>query len=178
MEFATEMVIKASVSGMRDHEVPITLRPDGRRGPRTYARGATAGGTCGSCCSTAPTGFFSIPGLVMVAVGLGVGGWLLPGPRRFFGAELDVHTLLYAGLAVLMGVQAVVFAISARMLAVAEGLRPDDRLRRFHRSATLEAGLVVGGAAGRRRARRLAVGGVVLARSRFGPLSPSERCAR
>jgi glycosyltransferase involved in cell wall biosynthesis len=49
MEFASEMVVKATLMGLRMTEVPTTLSPDGRAG-------ATAGGTCASCCSSARAG--------------------------------------------------------------------------------------------------------------------------
>lgn len=56
MEFASEMVVKASLAQYRIAEVPTTLKPDGRSRPRTCARGAMAGGTCDSCCCTARAG--------------------------------------------------------------------------------------------------------------------------
>lgn len=145
MEFASEMVIKASVAAMRISEVPVTLSPDGRSRPPHLRPWRDGWRHLRFMLLYSPNWLFLIPGLALVAVGLAVGGWLLPGPRQFFGAELDVHTLLYAGLAVLLGVQSVVFAFFARVLAVRDGLRPADGLFRFLTGKSrLELGLVVG----------------------------------
>jgi hypothetical protein len=145
MEFASEMVIKASVAGMRVSEVPVTLAPDGRsRAPhlRPWRDGWRH---LRFMLLYSPDWLFLIPGLILAASGLAAGAWLLPGPRRVLGVELDVHTLLYSGLAVLLGVQAVAFALFARVLAVLEGLRPADGVFRcLTRHARLEVGLTVG----------------------------------
>ena len=62
MEFASEMVVKATLDGLRITEVPTTLSPDGRIAAAAPAHlVATAGGTCASCCSTARAGCSSIP---------------------------------------------------------------------------------------------------------------------
>ena len=93
-----------------------------------------------------PHWLFLYPGAALALVGLAVVAWLLPGPRHVGGVELDVHTMLYGALAVLIGVQALGFAIFSKTFAAAEGLLPESaRQRWFHRWATLEAGLVVGG---------------------------------
>ena len=56
MEFASEMVVKATLAKQRVVEVPTTLSPDGRSRPRICEAGAMAGGTCVSCCCSAPAG--------------------------------------------------------------------------------------------------------------------------
>ena len=61
MEFASEMVVKATLNGQRVTEVPTTLAKDGRSRPRTCTPGGTAGGTCGSCCCSARAGCSSCP---------------------------------------------------------------------------------------------------------------------
>ena len=61
MEFASEMVVKATLAGQRVTEVPTTLSKDGRSRRRTCAPGGTAGGTCGSCCCSARAGCSSCP---------------------------------------------------------------------------------------------------------------------
>jgi len=72
--------------------------------------------------------------------------WLLPGPRTIGTVTFDVHTLLYGTAAVLIGFQAIAFALFTKVFAITEGLLPRDaRLDRVFRIITLEVGLVVGG---------------------------------
>jgi hypothetical protein len=107
--------------------------------------------------------------------GLAAGAWLLPGPRAVGGIVLDVHTLLYAAMAVILGFQAVTFAAFARTFASAEGLLPGDGWhRRLGELVTLEVGVLAGAVlfAG-------GLGGSVYAvlgwgRQSFGPLDVSE----
>ena len=63
MEFASEMVVKSSLRGLRISEVPTTLSPDRRSRPphlRTWRDGWRV--TSVSYCCTVPAGYFSIPG--------------------------------------------------------------------------------------------------------------------
>lgn len=81
-----------------------------------------------------------------MAVGLAVGGWLLPGQRTVDGVNFDIHTLLFAALAVIIGLQAGNFAVFTEVFATSEGLLPEDnRFNRLLRRTTHELGLVVGG---------------------------------
>ena len=141
------MVVKATLLGMRITEVPTTLAPDGRSRRRTCAPGATAGATCASCCCSARAGCSCIRARLLMLVGLVAGAWLLPGPRQVGGVVLDVHTLVYAAAAVLIGFQSIAFAVFTKVFAVTEGLLPEDpRLQRLFSIITLEVGLVVGAA--------------------------------
>ena len=145
MEFATEMIIKATLQGANMAEVPITLHPDGRRthGPhlRTFRDGWR---TVRFFLMYSPRWLFLYPGFLLV--GLGTIGYAvaLPG-LTLFGAQFDAHTLLFASLFVLMGYQSVLFALVSKTFAVTEGLMPEDpRLDRFFDFAKLEVGLAAG----------------------------------
>jgi hypothetical protein len=122
-----------------------------------------------------PNWLFLYPGAALALLGLAVVLWLLPGPRHLGRVELDVHTMLYGTLAVLLGVQAIGFAVFSKTFAAAEGLLPESaRQRRFHRWATLETGIVLGALL-----VMAGLGGSVAAvwswrRAGFGALSPSE----
>jgi hypothetical protein len=71
--------------------------------------------------------------------------WLVPEQRTVGDVTFDVSTLLYAGLAIVAGLQAVYFFVTARWFGITEGLLPEDpRFRRFLGALTLEAGLAVG----------------------------------
>lgn len=147
MEFATEMVVKANLLGMKIGEVPTTLSPDGRGRPphlRTWRDGWR---TLRFFLLYSPRWLFLYPGIALMLVGLAVGGWLLPSPREIGKVTFDVHTLLYAAIAVLLGFQAIAFAIFTKVFAISEGLHPPDpKFDRFFRHATLETGLLLGGA--------------------------------
>lgn len=145
MEFASEMVVKAGLFGLRITEIPVTLRKDGRTRPphlRTWRDGWRH---LRFLLVYSPRWLFLMPGLVSAAVGIALMLWLLPGPRRLFGAILDVHTMLGAAALALVGAQAVAFAVFAKVFAVTEGLVPlDPRVARLFKVVTLETGLLLG----------------------------------
>ena len=146
MEFASEMVVKASLLGMKVTEVPTTLSPDGRSHPphlRTWRDGWRH---LRFLLMYSPRWLFLYPGFLMIFAGLAGAAWLLPGTRVVHGVGFDVHTLLYAFVAVLLGFQLVSFAAFTKVFAISEGLLPPDpRLNRLFRWVTLETGLVIGG---------------------------------
>jgi glycosyltransferase involved in cell wall biosynthesis len=145
MEFASEMVIKATLLGLRIAEVPTVLHPDGRsRAPhlRPWRDGWRH---LRFMLLYSPRWLFLYPGGALAAVGLLVGAWLLGGPRQVGDAALDVHTLLYSAVAVLLGYQAILFAVFARIFAMTHGLLPRQKsLERLFKYITLETGLAVG----------------------------------
>ncbi|MBM3824492.1 MAG: glycosyltransferase family 2 protein [Verrucomicrobia bacterium] len=146
MEFVSEMIIKAAIMHLPTSEVPTTLSPDGRGRPphlRTWRDGWR---NLRFMLLFSPRWLFLYPGMALMLAGLLVGGWLLPGPRPVGQVTFDVHTLLYAALAVIMGLQAVWFAILTKVFAVGERLMPPDPwISRFRKYFPLELGLLVGG---------------------------------
>ena len=146
MEFASEMVVKASLLRMQVSEVPTTLIPDGRgRAPhlRTWRDGWRH---LRFLLMYSPRWLFLYPGAYLILLGMAGCAWLLPGPKVFHGIGFDVHTLLYAFVSVLLGFQLVAFALFTKMFAISEGLLPEDpRLNRLFHYLTLETGLVTGG---------------------------------
>jgi hypothetical protein len=146
MEFASEMVIKATIQHMKIAEVPTTLVHDGRSRPphlRPYRDGWRH---LRFMLMYTPRWLFLYPGIFLILLGLAGCAWLLPGPRVVHGIGLDVHTLLYAFVAVLLGFQLVSFAVFTKVFAISEGLLPEDpRLNRVFRHITLETGLAIGG---------------------------------
>jgi glycosyltransferase involved in cell wall biosynthesis len=145
MEFATEMVIKASLRGAAIAEVPITLHPDGRKAHRPHLRTFRDGWrTLRFFLMCTPRWLFLIPGLALIGAGLLGYAVALPG-ARIAGVRFDAHTLLFASLAIISGFQAIAFAILAKLFAMTEGLLPPDRrvLRLVH-VINLETGLALG----------------------------------
>lgn len=146
MEFASEMVIKAQLKGLRIAEVPTVLSQDGRSRPshlRPYRDGWRH---LRFMLLHSPRWLFLYPGCLLIGVGLVGSIWLLPGPQRIHNVEFDVHTLLYAFVSVLLGVQFTAFAIFTKFFAISEGLLPEDpRLNHVFRYIKLETGLAFGG---------------------------------
>ncbi len=144
MEFASEMVVKASFAGLRICEVPCTLSPDGRSRPPHLRRWRDGWRHLRFMLLYSPKWLFFYPGLAAIAIGLGLGAWLLPGPRHALGVTLDVHTLLYAAVAVFLGFQAVVFAMLSETYGQSAGLLPRRRGSLGDPRVPLEAGLAFG----------------------------------
>jgi glycosyltransferase involved in cell wall biosynthesis len=144
MEFATEMIIKATLRGGKIGETPITLHPDGRktRAPhlRTFRDGWRTIRLFLICC---PRWLFLMPGAVLILFGFLGYGIAMPG-LTLSGVTFDAHTLLFASLAILCGYQSILFAIFTKTFAISEGLLPEDpRMNRFFELVNLERGLVV-----------------------------------
>jgi glycosyltransferase involved in cell wall biosynthesis len=145
MEFATEMIIKASLFGARIVEVPITLHCDGRTSHKSHLRTFRDGWrTLRFFLIYCPRWLFFSPGVCLVALGTIGYAVALPGLTTF-GVTFDAHTLLFASLFAICGYQAILFAIMTKTFAITEGLLPMDRwMKRLFRVATLERGLLAG----------------------------------
>ena len=145
MEFATEMIVKATLLKLQIAEVPTTLSPDGRSRPphlRTWRDGWR---TLRFFLLYSPRWLFLYPGLAFMMIGVLLGLWLLPSPRAMGGVTLDVHTMLYSAAFVLLGFQAITFAVFTKFFAVSEGLLPPDpTLDKLFQYITLEVGLAIG----------------------------------
>jgi len=145
MEFATEMVVKATAFGLSVTEIPTTLAPDRRDRPphlRTWRDGWRH---LRFLLLYSPRWLFLYPGIALFAAGIVISAILLPGPRAVGNVVFDVHTLLFAAMAILIGFQSVVFATFTKVFAISEGLLPEDpRLTRMFHYVTLEVGLIAG----------------------------------
>ena len=145
MEFASEMVIRATLLGMRITEVPATLDPDGRSRPPHLRPWRDGWRHLRFMLLFSPRWLFLIPGLAMMLMGTVSTVSLSMGPVSIGGVQFGVHTMLYAAMAVLVGYQAVLFSIFTKVFAISEGLLPEDpALNRLFRYVTLESGLIVG----------------------------------
>jgi glycosyltransferase involved in cell wall biosynthesis len=144
MEFATEMIIKASLREEKIAEVPITLHPDRRKSHAPHLRTFRDGWrTFRYFLMCSPRWLFLVPSGAFIAFGLL--GYLVAMPGLSIGrSTFDAHTLLFASLALLCGYQWILFAIFAKTFAITEGFLPPDRqLERFIEVVNLEKGLVV-----------------------------------
>ncbi len=145
MEFASEMVVKATLHKLKITEVPTTLFRDGRDRHPHLKSWSDGWRHLRLLLLHSPKWLFLYPGALMVVLGLAVKLWLLLGPRDFANITPNVHTLLYTAVATIIGFQAIIFYLLARAFTIDEGLHPPDSLiRKILRFVTLEAGLVIG----------------------------------
>lgn len=145
MEFASEMVVKASLWNLKIDEKPTTLRKDGRtRAPhlRSFHDGWRH---LRFLLLHSPRWLFLYPGLVLVLFGGVMTSLLIKDSVQVFGLGLDVGSLLYFAALIVLGVQLLLFAILAKIYAVSEGFLPSSR--RFERVSSrigFESGIVIG----------------------------------
>jgi glycosyltransferase involved in cell wall biosynthesis len=145
MEFATEMIIKASLHKAKIVEVPITLHPDGRKSHAPHLKTFRDGWrTLRFFLMCSPKWLFLFPGCILILMGCLGAGLAIPsvkiGPATF-----EAHTLLFSSLFLLIGYQSVIFSLLAKSFAIHEGFIPfDKKLAGFFEFATLERGLMAG----------------------------------
>jgi hypothetical protein len=175
MEFASEMVVKATLRNLRIAEVPTTLSPDGRNRPPHLRSWRDGWRHLRFLLLFSPAWLFFYPGVAMLLLGLLGGILLTPGPRSAGGVTFSINTLLFAAASLICGFQAIVFFVFAKTYAARSGLLPEDPVvARLRNVLRLEVGLIVGAvavAAGLVLAT-LAVG--VWGAASFGPLDPTE----
>jgi glycosyltransferase involved in cell wall biosynthesis len=145
MEFATEMIIKASLRGARIAEVPITLHPDGRKSHAPHLRTFRDGWrTLRFFLMYSPRWLFLVPGVLLILFGLLGYAVAMPGVTAM-GVTFDAHTLLFASLAIICGYQSIQFAVFTKTFAISEGLVPEDpRMTKLLELVKLENGLLAG----------------------------------
>jgi hypothetical protein len=146
MEFASEMVIKASLRGMKIEQVPITLHKDGRSRPPHLRSWRDGWRHLRFMLLFSPKWLLLYPGILTSLVGGVAFMRLLSGPVVVGGINFDLNTLEVAGLVFLFGYQMILFACFARIYAFTHGLLPPSReLTRAFKVFTLEKGLIGGG---------------------------------
>ncbi|MEO9299063.1 glycosyltransferase family 2 protein [Devosia alba] len=144
MEFASEMVVKATLSQFDVREVPTKLAKDGRSRPPHLRSFRDGWRHLRFLLLFSPRWLFLYPGIALLWVGLVVGAILLPGPVRLGGVSFDVHTFLVAALCVIVGLQSISFAVIGRRFASRYGFIPrSDTYDRLLEALTLERILLV-----------------------------------
>ena len=146
MEFASEMIIKASLNEYRMAEVPTQLFPDGRS-RRPHLRPWRDGWRhLRLLLLFSPRWLFFYPGMALFGLGLLLMTLLCMGPLSIGGVTFDIHTMLFGGMFMISGWQAISFSIFAKMITAQEikndALRHKQKNR--YRFFTLERGLIVG----------------------------------
>ncbi len=146
MEFASEMVVRSTLSGYDIRERPTTLSQDGRSRPPHLHTWRDGWRHLRFLVLYSPTWLFMIPGLLLMLIGLVLGVALEFGPVGNERIGLDVNALVGASAMVTIGFQSFTLGLLTKLYAISEGFLPEDpfvsRMRRFW---SLEKGLVIGG---------------------------------
>lgn len=145
MEFASEMVVKATLCGLNISEVPTTLKPDGR-GRSPHLRSWRDGWRhLRFLLLFSPTWLFLYPGLALLGVGLAAQLMLFLSTAQFGSVSLGVHTMLFTGAMSMIGLQMCFFAVFGKVFAIHQRLMPQSaRLERLLSQFTIERGLILG----------------------------------
>jgi hypothetical protein len=145
MEFASEVVVRSVLAGYRIVEVPTKLSKDGRSRPPHLRSWRDGWRHLRFLLLYSPRWLFLYPGLALFFTGTLLTAVLYFAPIRIGGAGLDVHSMLYASAAALLGMQLCLFALFARVSAQGAGLLPrQPSLERLLGFLTLETGLAAG----------------------------------
>ncbi len=128
MEFASEMLVKTTLSGLPVAEVPTTLSKDGRSRPPHLRSFRDGWRHLRFLLLFSPRWLFLYPGLALLAFGLFLGTLLIYGPVSISPTvELDEKSFLGAAMCILVGLQAVSFAIIGRRFASRYGFIPHSK---------------------------------------------------
>jgi glycosyltransferase involved in cell wall biosynthesis len=145
MEFASEMVVKATLAGQRIVEVPTTLSKDGRSRPPHLHTWRDGWRHLRFLMLFSPRWLFFLPGLVLLVAGLAIGAVVAPHPFNVGGVTFDVDTLVGASAMVVIGFQAVLFWLFTQVYAGSEGFLPEEpAVQRLLAKLSLERGLILG----------------------------------
>ena len=145
MEFASEMIVRAALAGLAIAEVPTTLVPDRRSRPSHLRTWRDGWRHLRFLLLLSPRWLFLYPGAVLFAVGVIVQAVLSIGPLEVGRVVLDIHTMLYAAAAAIVGLQTMLFAVFVKAAGVSgDLLRPGRWFGALVARFTLERGALVG----------------------------------
>ena len=179
MEFASEMVIKATLKSLRITEVPIILHPDGRSRPPHLKPWRDGWRHLRFMLIYSPRWLFLMPGLVLVVLGASASAALALAPVHIGNVEFSIGTLAVACMSVIVGTQLVAFACFTKVFAIGEGLLPQDaRFSRVFKTFSLEKGICFGLAFLILGLGLLLHGVWIWKRAGYGPLSYGDNMRR
>jgi glycosyltransferase involved in cell wall biosynthesis len=145
MEFASEMVVKATLWKQKIKEVPTTLKKDGRSRPPHLRSWRDGWRHLRFLLLFAPRWLFFLPGLVLLILGLVIGTAVTIGPITIGSVTFDVDTLVAAGAMVVIGFQLMLFWLFTQVYAGSEGFLPSEPgVQKLLGKLSLERGLVLG----------------------------------
>lgn len=145
MEFASEMVVKATLNKLKIIEVPTVLSKDGRSRPPHLRSWRDGWRHLRFLLIFSPRWLFLYPGFVLSFIGLLGMLALVTGPVKIGEHSLDINTMLYFGMFTIIGLQAVFFALFAKVFSMNSGFVPRDKnIIKLLNLFSLERGLIIG----------------------------------
>lgn len=145
MEFASEMIVKASLKNMKIAEVPTTLSVDGRSRPPHLNTWRDGWRHLRFLVLYSPKWLFYYPGFFLFFFGTITSALLLYRPLTIGSITFDVHTLLFTAVSLLIGFQFILFYGLTKVFTVENGLLPkSDTYDRQFQFINLEKGLIAG----------------------------------
>jgi len=145
MEFASEMIVKASLKNMKIAEVPTILSPDGRTRPPHLNTWTDGWRHLRFLLLYSPQWLFFIPGVILMLLGLVTSGILIYNPLTIGGVTFDVHTLLFTCGLFLIGFQFVLFYGLTKVYTVENDLLPKSKkYDSLFDKINMEKGLILG----------------------------------
>lgn len=144
MEYASEMVVKAALHGLKISEVPIILHPDGRSRPPHLRSWRDGWRHLKLLLMYAPNWLFFAPGLIFFLVGFGMMMMLSISPIWIAGIGFDVNTMLYMTALMIVGVHILSFWIIAKVYALQKRFIPTSRLVKYFNKLNINRGSVIG----------------------------------
>jgi glycosyltransferase involved in cell wall biosynthesis len=145
MEFASEMVVKASIAKLRIAEVPTTLSPDGRDRPSHLRSWRDGWRHLRLLLLFSPRWLFLYPGATIFLLGLVATLILFAGDLAFGRVVLAERSMVLTAAAINIGFEVMLFWVFANIIANQRGLLPRDvKFERLRRAMPLEWGLVLG----------------------------------
>jgi Glycosyl transferase family 2 len=145
MEFASEMIVKAALARWRIAEVPTVLSPAGRSRPPHLRSWRDGWRHLRFLLMMSPRWLLLYPGVGLIGAGTAAELAILQGPIIIHGVAFDIHTMLYAAGATILGLQLLLFSIMARSVGVLKSLLPmTESLALFLRFFTIERGVLTG----------------------------------
>ncbi len=145
MEFASEMIVKASIKNLRITEVPTILKPDGRsRKPHlnTWRDGFRH---LTFLLMLSPKYLFFYPGFFLICISIFGLGLLLNGPSTFLKFNLDLNAFLFLIGLMLIGSQIIFFSLIATTFLFTKGLLTKSKFaKNFESIFSLEKGVALG----------------------------------
>lgn len=175
MEFASEMVVKATINNLRITEVPTTLSPDGRNRPPHLRSWHDGWRHLKFLLIYCPKWLFLYPGAFLTILGIIIICTLVAGPVHIGSVTFDIHTMLYGAMFTILGVQIIATALFTQTYAINSGMMPaKNNQSKFLSKFTLEKGLVIGSI----MAILGLIGSILAVKSwgthAFGPLIPTQ----
>jgi len=145
MEFASEMIIKACLLGMKITEVPTILSKDGRSRPPHLRPWRDGWRHLGFMLLCSPRWFFLIPGIVCLATSIFIYFLIFINPIKIGNLVLDINTMLFAQAAITISLLTIFLSVLAKIFSVEMGLLQENKLLERVRTSTV---CVIGGAVG------------------------------